>query len=260
MDGINVLLRRSELGLQDDSPPLPTPVTFRPSFHDQLEEAQSYLFEGLSKGARGPQVNRLQRILQRWNPGLGVSENGVVDSKTLVGLALYQAIYGQTSSDRVGPVSRSVSRSLAQMEDGSFWLKPPPKSPGQSVLYHASRQLGKAYELGGDGRASTDCGLLVRQAAQKQSPGLSRCADAQFFSASQNLDGLTLAGESGPGSLLFFRTPTHQSSAAFQGVTHVGLAISPEWMLAASSAAGKVVIQPRQQLAAYHHATANWLH
>lgn len=236
----------------------PAPLPTRVDLPFKLPENNS--FQGLGKGSQGQKVARLQAILQRWNPKLGISTSGKFDEATQKGMALYQAIYGQDRQDQESSsISERISGYLSAMEDGSFWSNPPQKSPGQHVLYQAAQQLGKPYCLGGDGRNSTDCGLLVSQAGQKLAPNLGRCADSQYLSALKGTDRLKLGGSPKGGDLLFFRTQTHQSDLAFAGITHVGLAINSNWMLAASSAAGKVTIQPMQPMKQELAARAQWV-
>lgn len=206
-------------------------------------------FEGLRLGDRGPEVRRLQSVLRRWNSALDVGQPGVFDGKTRQALTLYKAIYG---SGRTGQlVDADTARYLRQMEDGTFWQSPPPKTPAQEMLYHASRRLGTPYVMGGDGRTSTDCGMLTRQAMvdARVSGDVSRCADLQYLAAQRNSAGLRLAeGDPQAGDLMFYRVPTSQSGLAVNGVTHVTMYVGDGLMLAASSSRGEVVLQPVSDL------------
>lgn len=252
------LLRSQEIrrmSQPDPEPPLPTLVFAPGAFQDAFRKAETSVFEGLGPGSEGPAVRRLQQVLQRWNPRLAVESSGVFDERTDRAMALYQAIY----SGRPGKtISNEVSGYLKGMEDGSFWRDPPLKSPGQQLLYQAAQSLGKPYQLGGDGHSSTDCGRLVQMAASKISPQLSRCADEQFRAAQTGQHGLSLSQTPRPGDLLFFRFPTHQQGQAYGGVTHVGIHVSPQWTLAASSGAGKVVLQRSAPLSPYLAAAGSW--
>lgn len=208
-------------------------------------------FEGLSLGQRGLEVKRVQNVLRKWNGNLGVPANGVFDKATSRALTLYKSIYGGEGGGEV--VDSKTARYLRQMEDGTFWNSPPVKTPQQEMLYHASRQLGKPYVMGGDGLHSTDCGRLTSDAFSHSGLGkMSRLADMQFLAARQGEKGLQLhRREPEPGDLIFFRVPTSQSSIAYDGVTHVTLYVGDGLTLAASSAAGKVVLQPLSQLENY---------
>ncbi len=207
---------------------------------------------GLRLGDRGPKVARLQKILRKWNSQLDVGTPGVYDQRTRDALTLYKAIYGSGSTGQ--RVDEQTARYLRQMEDGTFWSNPPAKTPGQEMLYHASRRLGTPYVMGGDGRRSTDCGMLTKQAMAdaRMGSGVSRLADLQYLSAKQRQGGLSLAkGEPQAGDLVFYRVPTSQSGIAVDGVTHVTMYVGDGLMLGASSGRGRVVLQPTSDLGAY---------
>lgn len=241
--------------VSEEAPPLPQVVTLTGNFSDVYKQAAVGAFEGLGPASVGPKVSRLQKILARWNPRLGVEVNGVFDLKTERAMSLYQAIYSQSTS---ATISGPISQHLASMADGSFWKNPPGKTPGQQLLYQAAQQLGTPYTLGGDGHSSTDCGRLVQRSTAKLAPHLSRCADEQYRSAQKGLHGLRLVSEPKSGDLVFFRYPTSQSEYAYAGVTHVGLRVDSNWMLAASAGAGKVVMQRSAPLNPYLLATAGF--
>ena len=231
-----------------ESPPEPTLVTFAETYQamakPQLRGGDS--LEGLGPGSQGPGVARLQKILKKWNRNLGVEVTGRYDAATEKGMALYRAIYTQGSRGKT--VDSTVAGHLQAMEDGSFWKNPPTKTAGQKLLYEAAQQLGKPYHLGGDGHRSTDCGLLTSQAAHRGTGvNLSRMADEQYRQA-RDQEGLKMTARPGAGDLLFYRIPTSQSSIAYGGVTHVGIHVDEDWVLAASSGAGRVVIQSAQPL------------
>ncbi|MEW6280134.1 MAG: NlpC/P60 family protein [Candidatus Eremiobacterota bacterium] len=208
-------------------------------------------FAGLKAGDTGPQVTRLQKILIKWNSNLGVSCTGRYDEATSRAMTLFQAIYGRGGDGRA--VEPQVATYLRQMEDGSFWRNPPPKTPAQAMLYHASRKLGVPYRMGGDGQTATDCGMLTGMALRQSGVhgAASRLADSQFRAAERGVAGLSLAARPAPGDLVFFRVPTRQSGEAYRGITHVGLYVGNGMMLAASSSAGRVILQPVSDLGAY---------
>jgi len=239
----------------EEPPPLPQVVILRANFSDVYNQVESATFAGLGPSSVGPKVTRLQKILARWNPRLQVEVNGVFDLKTERAMRLYQAIYTKSSGS---VISKEASQHLARMADGTFWNKPPSKTPGQQLLYQAAQHLGLPYRLGGDGFSSTDCGRLVQQSTAKLSPKLSRCADEQYRSAEKNEHGLSLVNEPQAGDLVFFRYPSSQAGEAYAGVTHVGLRVDSTWMLAASAGAGKVVLQKSAPLNPYHVATAGF--
>ncbi|MBT9588552.1 C40 family peptidase [bacterium] len=239
----------------EEPPPLPQVVTLRGNFSDVYQQVETAAFAGLGPASVGPKVSRLQKILARWNPRLGVEVNGVFDLKTERAISLYQAIYSKSGG---AVISGEVSQHLVRMSDGSFWNHPPTKTPGQQLLYQAAQQLGVPYRLGGDGVSSTDCGRLVQQSTAKLAPELSRCADEQYRSAQKGLHGLSVVREPQAGDLVFFRYPSSQSGEAYAGVTHVGLRVDSNWMLAASAGAGKVVVQKSAPLRPYLLATAGF--
>ena len=208
--------------------------------------------EGIRQGDSGPKVRRVQKILQRWNKGLGVRPHGTYDQTTRDALTLFKAIYGKGGSG--AQIDRATAHHLRQMEDGTFWHNPPKKSLAQATLYHASRELGKPYRLGGNGKNSIDCGLLTAQAFRRAggSHKTSRLADMQYLSARQGTGGLQFQSHSPEaGDFIFYRVPTRQSGISYDGVTHVTLYVGDGLMLAASSAAGRVILQPTRQLHNY---------
>lgn len=220
-----------------------TGQSFLSAIREVATEKVKEPFAGLQLGSTGPAVTRLQQILHKWNPRLGVTATGVYDQNTRKAVMLYQAIYGQGGDG--SKLEDQAASYLRQMGDGSFWKNPPAKTPAQEMLYHASRQLGTPYALGGDGTRSTDCGMLTRTAlrAAGVDPAASRLADEQYRAARQGKNGMSLEHSPQPGDLVFFRTPTRQSGIAYGGVTHVGLYVGHGQMLAASSSAGKVILQ-----------------
>lgn len=241
-------LRRLSLA-EEFAPPLPHLVTLpATSFHDSMHKAAGLDFQGLQAGSKGASVRRLQKVLTRWNPRLGVEVNGVFDLKTERAMGLYRAIY---SGREAKGIDAELSVHLSRMEDGTFWNSPPTKTPGQKLLYAAAQQLGKPYCLGADGSQATDCGRLVQMAAKGVADGLSRCADQQYLAAKRNQHGINLCQRAEAGDLLFFRNPTSQSGDAYAGITHVGIYVDREWMLAASSGAGKVVLQKQAAMTPY---------
>lgn len=204
-------------------------------------------FNGLGPGQSGPRVERLQKILRKWNDKLGVSATGKFDEATQRAVTLYRAIYTSNSS---GPLDDAASSALSKMEDGSFWKDPPTKTPAQKALYQASRSLGTPYRMGGDGVSGTDCGMLTSSALKAAGSDVSRLADEQYRLAKEG-KGMSYERSGKAGDLVFFRVPTSQSGLAYGGVTHVGMAIGNGLMVAASSGQGKVVVQPIDDLGPY---------
>lgn len=225
----------------ESSPPLPTPVPVPAGLP----------LEGLRMGDRGPKVERLQKVLKKWNKNLRVGSPGRFDNNTRKALSLYKAIYGTGTSG--GQIDEKTAQYLQGMEDGTFWNDPPTKTPAQEMLYHASRKLGTPYVLGGDGHRTTDCGMLTKLAMQGAgvTPSVSRLADMQYMAARNNQNGLDLAGEPEAGDLIFYRVPTSQSRDAVDGVTHVTMYVGDGTMLAASSSRGEVTLQPLSDLEPY---------
>lgn len=222
-----------------------------PTTVSEMDEVVQEPFESLYQGQSGPEVKRVQTVLKKWNKNLGVSVSGRYDNATRKALTLFKAIYG--GEGHGGQIDKTTATHLRKMEDGTFWIDPPPKTPRQQMLYHASRDLGKPYVLGGDGVHSTDCGKLTSEALKHSGvEGVSRLADMQYMSAKKGEHGLGLhKQEPAAGDLVFFRVPTRQSSIAYDGVTHVTMYVGDGLTLAASSAAGKVILQPLSQLEPY---------
>lgn len=202
-------------------------------------------FAGLGLGDKSADVSRVQRVLKKWNPRLDVQVTGKYDESTRRALTLYKAIYGTGRDGR--SIDPQTSSNLARMEDGTFWNSPPEKSMAGKILYAASQDLGKPYRMGGNGKNSTDCAMLTREALRSAGAvgdDFTRLADLQLQHAERG-QGLTrIQGEPEAGDLVFFNNPTWQSSIAYKGVTHVGLYVGDGMMLAASSGQGKVVLQP----------------
>lgn len=241
-------LRDYNVGPLDDAP-IPQQVTFSNVYTQTAKSA----FEGIGPGSRGAQVSKLQETLRKWNPRLGVEVNGTFDQATEKAVVLYRAIYSGTEGAKI---DATTAGHLSAMRDGTFWKNPPLKTPGQQLLYQASQQIGKPYVLGGDGQYSTDCGQLVKSSASKAN--LSRCADEQYRSAKTGKHGLSSGEKPRPGDLLFFNYPTSQSGLAYGGVTHVGIHVNSQWTLAASSSAGRVVMQRSAPMQAYLADVGNW--
>lgn len=251
MDAIQQRLVLADLrGFNADAPPIPETVSFSKVY---TQSAARSAFEGIGPGSRGPQVAKLQEVLRKWNPRLGVEANGVFDAHTDKAVSLYRAIYSGTEGSKIDAITAGH---LSAMQDGSFWKNPPVKTEGQQLLYQASQQLGKPYLLGSDGHSATDCGQLVRSSASKS--GLSRCADEQYRSAQKGHHGLTTGAKPQPGDLLFFNYQTSQSGLAYGGVTHVGIRVNSQWTLAASASAGRVVMQRSAPMQPYLAAVGNW--
>jgi len=232
-----------QVGMVSPPPPIrPEPPATRTTRSD---------FEGLREGQRddGPDgpIARMQRVLLKWNPRLGVRPNGRYDRATRESVLLYKAIYTTGRDGR--SMDPETARNLSAMEDGSFWKNPPEKSAAGRLLYAASRDLGKPYRLGADGRNATDCAMLTREALRRAGlvdENFTRCADLQFKHAERG-DGLRAVKDAPQaGDLVFFNNPTSQSSIAYRGITHVGIYLGDGHMLAASSGHGRVVIQPLQ--------------
>lgn len=241
-------LRGYNLSSVDDAP-IPQQVTFSKVYTQTAKSA----FEGIGPGSRGAQVSKLQETLRKWNPRLGVEVNGTFDHNTEKAVSLYRSIYSGTEGSKI---DSTTAGHLRAMQDGSFWENPPVKTAGQQLLYQASQQIGKPYVLGGDGHYCTDCGQLVKTSAGKA--GLSRCADEQYRSAKSGKHGLTSGERAKPGDLLFFNYPTSQSGLAYGGITHVGIHVNSKWTLAASSSAGRVVMQRSAPMQSNLADVGNW--
>ncbi len=205
-------------------------------------------FEGLRMGSEGDAVKRMQQVLQRWNPRLDVAADGRWDERTRQAVQLYKGVYGTGQDGR--SMDTATAKNLTAMEAGTFWNAAPEKSLAGRILYAASQDLGKPYRMGGDGERSTDCAMLTRRSLERAGAAdVTRLADAQYADAERSRNGMRLVADPKPGDLIFFDNPTRQSGQAYRGVTHVGIYMGGDQMLAASSAQGRVVLQRLQGLA-----------
>lgn len=218
-------------------PPPPGDVAYR-----EIPPGEDFV--GLKAGhcdakGNGP-IHRLRVVLRRWNVRLDLGADPRCYTEELAAsLTLFKAIYGSGIDGH--SVDLRTAALLGGMELDPSRVEPqaPRQFPGGEVLYWASRHLGKPYQMGADGVLTTDCGMLTRlalMAAGLVAPGFTRLADLQYLSA-QNLKPLSGKRSKGalrlalrqvpsPGSLVFFRNATYQSSIAYDGVTHVGLFIA----------------------------------
>ncbi|HOZ23136.1 MAG TPA: NlpC/P60 family protein, partial [bacterium] len=188
-------------------------------------------FAGLRTGTRdenstGP-VHRLQEALLRWNSKLPIKANGLYDEATIKSLTLFKLVY-DLGHDGSFVDQATAGYLLAIEEGGSNELEEPQGFTGR-LVYHAAQFLGLRYRLGGDGKKTTDCGMLTRMAmigAGLVDEVFNRVAATQYKYAEEGKMGLTLVDkneEPAPGDLVFFKWNTRRARHRYKGITHVGI-------------------------------------
>lgn len=239
-----------------------------PSFQETMKDQEKFSDESVEKlnrfhnlqiGAMNEDVKELQKLLIKWHPKMRrfLAVNGIYNERTAKAVALFQSIYGLEANG--AKVDLQTSKLILGVKDGSFWKFDPDKAEqyhpektvSGKVLYSALCDLGKPYHLGGDGEYTTDCAMLTRRAligsdaatnAFKADPS-TRMADIQYMHAEQGKNNLALVKEPKPGDLIFFKNTSYQSGIAYKRVTHVGIYVNKDTMLAASPYHGGVTLQ-----------------
>ncbi len=188
-------------------------------------------FAGLRSGAHdessaGP-VHRMQEALLRWNNKLPLKTNGHYDEATIKSLTLFKLVYDLGHDGSF--VDQATAGYLLAIEEGNDQELAEPQGFTGRLVYHAAQFLGLRYRLGGDGKKTTDCGMLTRMAMI--SAGLvdevfNRVAATQYKYAEEGKMGLTLVDkneEPAPGDLVFFKWNTRRARHRYKGITHVGI-------------------------------------
>lgn len=252
----------SEITKIEKNPSVEEPVDIRESLAEKMHTVQSVNFElrperanifaDLHIGSSGDNVKELQLALNRWMPKLRIRANGYYDYKTAKAVTLFKAIYGTGKDGR--RIDPATSKLIMGLSDGSFWKYEPDKSQqyrpqktvGGEVLSKAADYLGTPYVLGGDGNNSTDCAMLTKTALVKAGiadENYTRLADSQYQIAEQKGGNLSLVNEPKPGDIIFFKNTSRQANIAYKGITHVGIYVGENLMLAASPSYGGVTLQ-----------------
>jgi cell wall-associated NlpC family hydrolase len=188
-------------------------------------------FAGLKAGVRdarahGP-VQQLQEALLHWNAKLPLKANGLYDEATVKSLTLFKLVYDLGHDGSF--VDQSAAGYLLAIEEGSGANLDEPQGITGRLVYHAAQFLGLRYRLGGDGKKSTDCGMLTRMAmigAGLVDNVFNRVAATQYKYAEEGQMGLTLVDkneEPAPGDLVFFKWNTRRARHRYKGITHVGI-------------------------------------
>lgn len=93
-----------------------------------------------------------------------------------------------------------------------------------SIQTVTAPEMGKPYQLGGDGKNSTDCGKFILDTFNKLGINLEyRTVDDMYRNAEQGKGNLVLTTSPQPGDIVFYNGKTSQSNEAYQGVTHAGI-------------------------------------
>jgi len=191
-------------------------------------------FAGLGAGdrdsvVRGP-VHRLQKALLKWNEKLPLKANGVYDEATVKSMTLFKLVYDLGSDGTC--VDKETAGYLLALDGGKIEDLHEPTTVVGRLLYSAAQYLGIRYRLGGDGKKTTDCGMLTRMAmiaAGYAENIFNRVAATQYRYAEKGEMGLTLLGdneEPAPGDLVFFKWRSRRAKFRYKGITHVGIYLS----------------------------------
>ena len=220
--------------------------------HNLNKQTDINLYSELKYGSKSHEIKNVQQALNKWLPKLKLKTNGVYNSQTAKAISLFKAIYNTGSEGKM--IGKETSRLLLGLIDGSFWKYDPskndsfspPKTIAGEILHKAASYLGVPYVLGGDGVNSTDCAMLTRNALIKSGiskSSFTRLADIQYQMAEKNQGNLTLVSSPKPGDIIFFKNTSSQAGEAYKGITHVGIYVSENVMIAASPYHGGVTLQ-----------------
>lgn len=226
---------------------------------DKVDTEKSNNFHNLTIGATGEDVKELQKMLIKWNPKMRrfLAVNGIYNERTAKAVSLFQSIYGLEPNGN--KIDLQTSKLMLGVKDGSFWKFDsakadqyhPEKTVAGKILYTALCDIGTPYHLGGDGDYTTDCAMLTRRAligsdaatnTFKSDPS-TRMADIQYLHAEQGKNNMQLVKKPQPGDLIFFKNTSYQAGIAYKRITHVGIYVNKDTMLAASSYYGGVTLQ-----------------
>lgn len=211
----------------------------------------------LGLGSEGGAVKDLQKTLNGWLPKLRLNLSGRYDWRTAKAVTLFKAVYNTGKDGR--KVDLQTAKFLTGIKDGSFWKFDtekadqyhPEKTISGEILHKAASYLGTPYRLGGDGNYTTDCAMLTKNALIKAeavnanfvSDQSTRMADMQYLLAEQRKGNLQLVSNPKPGDIIFFKNTSYQAGIAYKRITHVGIYVGKNVMLAASPSYGGVTLQ-----------------
>lgn len=216
-----------------------------------------YPYFNLGLGSRGGAVKDLQKTLNSWLPKLRLRLTGRYGYKTHKAVTLFKAIHNTGTDGR--KIDLQTAKLLTGVKDGTFWkFNPdkadqyrPEKTIAGEILHKAAFDLGIPYRLGGDGNYTTDCAMLTKRALIKSGAVdqafkynySTRLADIQYRLAENRRGNLQLVSKPEPGDLIFFKNTSYQASIAYKRITHTGIYVGENVMLAASPSYGGVTLQ-----------------
>lgn len=190
-------------------------------------------FLGLKEGDQdrtkdGP-VRHLQAALLKWNPKMPLKASGVYDESTVRFVLLFKLAYDL--GDAGDYIDAATAEHLNALEQGRSEAEDlaEPSSVAGRLIYEASKYLGIRYRLGGDGKKSTDCGMLTRMAmiaAGFAENVFNRVAATQYRYAETGDMGMVLLApgeDPAPGDLVFFKWNVRRARYRYKGITHVGI-------------------------------------
>ncbi|MBP2638211.1 MAG: hypothetical protein H6Q72_4118 [Firmicutes bacterium] len=106
---------------------------------------------------------------------------------------------------------------------------------GDNIITTAEQQLGKPYQLGGDGTDTTDCGKFTLDVFAQNGIELNtRRADLQFKGLEEQGKTFDDPSQLQPGDLVFFKN-TYSDNTGYKEITHVGIYAGDGKMLHAGS-------------------------
>lgn len=185
------------------------------------------LKSGASDAAPHGAVERLQRALLQWNARLPLKINGQYDEATVKCLTVFKLVYDLGCDGSW--IDQNTAGYLLALEEGRGQELQEPQGPIGRLVFNAAQFLGLRYRLGGDGKKTTDCGMLTRMAmigAGLVDEVFNRVAATQYKYAEEGQMGLTLINkneEPSPGDLVFFNWHTRRARYRYKGITHVGI-------------------------------------
>jgi cell wall-associated NlpC family hydrolase len=188
-------------------------------------------FIGLKAGTRDEvahgAVQRMQEALLSWNAKLPLKANGQYDEATVKSLTIFKVIYDLGHDGSF--IDQATAGYLLAIEEGRQTQMEEPQGITGRIVYHAAQFLGLRYRLGGDGKKTTDCGMLTRMAmigAGLVDEVFNRVAATQYKYAEQGQMGLMLVDKNeqpAPGDLVFFKWNNRRARYRYKGITHVGI-------------------------------------
>jgi hypothetical protein len=190
-------------------------------------------FLGLKEGncdqtKEGP-IYRLQRALLKWNEKMPLQATGIYNEATVRFVLLFKLAYDLgENGDHIDAATAERLTALEHGQEEGDALGEPRSVPGR-LIYEASKFLGIRYRLGGDGKKTTDCGMLTRNAmiaAGFAENFFNRVAATQYRYAENGDMGMVLLAKGedpSPGDLVFFKWNIRRARYRYKGITHVGI-------------------------------------